>query len=1025
MLLAFLSIQPLGAQAQITTGLMDIRIVDTTGGVMPGATVVVRNVDTGLERTFVSGDNGRVVVPQLQPGRYVVEASMPGFATLRQEDVVLTVGQSLSFDLTMQVSAVQETITVSGTPTVNVKKIESSSTLNQMTIDKTPVLGRKFEDLLTLTPGVSITQGPDGDEINFNGQRGIFNNFSVDGGDFNNGFFGEQVGGQRAAIDITMDAIQEFQVVASGASAEFGRTGGGIVNVITKSGTEEVHGSLFYFQRLEDLTADDALGRPLESFDREQVGGTIGGPIMTVRDRMFYFGAVEFIDEDFSRPGLSIPIGSVPCPVAAPTILNDEALIASNPDCQRLSLLNFFQTGFNQDEGTPVSRTVNTASVLAKWDWSPDEDNQVSATYSFTRSRNVNQTFDVDTFGNSANGIEGPAKIQRASSTWSWTVAPTQFNELHFTYSRENRPRSAVESNLPADVGAGFAPSFRFGNPFFLQPDVDELFWRTQVRNNFTWIQGDHTIKFGGEWVHSNNAQVFRGFFTGRYLFDSVPGFLRFASDASMGPGFGPGTLACADGTFTDVSIGCGDAGATGGPLLFFLQTADRTGPATDAAGFSEISNEDLALFIQDAWQIHPHVTFNYGFRWEAQIMPDVVVPPEQTVFARFLGDPRFPSDGKIRSQKKQWQPRAGIAWDIGGNRTSVLRVSGGIYYARQNMLTQVGSITTNGVQAQTLFANTFLHAAFGAPIPTFPGVLSPPVLPEGEFPLFSGVRVFADDYRNPRVTTFNSAFEQKLFADWSAYVDFTWSKGVALTRFLNFNSGSPPTRLPENGNAVIYEGPPPFDPILGETMVTVSNGSSLYRGVTFGMRKQFSQGFQMDWNYTYSKDKDDDSNERDPFLDRSFDRSNLQKDFGLSDRDIRHRFNLVLTAELPFDFTGNVRFQGHTSQPTTIREDGDGSGPPCSRTNTLTRVVDGIDCGRNNLRKINGFNSLDWRIERAFKWADGRYSIVAIAEMFNTTDEPNFINPLITPGLFNFDGFLRQGVGDPRQLQLAVRFVF
>src|SRR5262249_41751180 len=153
------------------------------------------------------------------------------------------------FTLKMKVSGASEHITITATPVVDTTATQSSSTLNELAVSTTPILGRKFEDLLTLTPGVSIVQGPDGDEINFAGQRGVFNNISLDGGDYNNGFFGEQAGGRRAAIDITLDAVKEFQVVATGASAEFGRTAGGVVNVITKSGTNQVHGSLFHFQR--------------------------------------------------------------------------------------------------------------------------------------------------------------------------------------------------------------------------------------------------------------------------------------------------------------------------------------------------------------------------------------------------------------------------------------------------------------------------------------------------------------------------------------------------------------------------------------------------------------------------------------------------------------------------------------------------------------------------------------------------------------------------------------------------------
>src|SRR5262249_34046768 len=214
-------------------------------------------------------------------------------------------------------SQVQERVTITATPTVDTVKTEASTTLNETAVGSTPILGRKFEDLLTLTPGVSVVQGPDGDEINFAGQRGIFNNVSFDGGDYNNGFFGEQLGGQRAAIDIPLDAVKEFQVVATGATAEFGRTAAGIINVISKSGTNEVHGSVFHFQRLEALTANTSEGKPLKDFHREQFGGAIGGPIK--KDKAFFFGAFEGIRETLTRANLSDPLAP-PCPIPAPTI---------------------------------------------------------------------------------------------------------------------------------------------------------------------------------------------------------------------------------------------------------------------------------------------------------------------------------------------------------------------------------------------------------------------------------------------------------------------------------------------------------------------------------------------------------------------------------------------------------------------------------------------------------------------------------------------------------------------------------
>jgi hypothetical protein len=790
-----------------------------------------------------------------------------------------------------------------------------------------------------------------------------------------------------------MEAIKEFQVVATGASPEFGRSGGGTINVITKSGTNKLSGSLFHFQRLEALTSNTSDGKPLKDFHREQFGGNIGGPIK--KDRVFYFANFEQITGNLTRPNLSETLGP-PCSVQTPTIQANEALIASSADCQRLALLNFFKTTRQQDEGTPIKKPINTSSLLGKLDYKLNEANELAFSYSFLRTKKENETFDVPTYGASANGTEGPGKIHAFNANFFTTFSSTKLNEFHVTYLREDRPRSATQSNVPADTAMGFATTFRFGNPFFLGPNVDELFQRFQVRDNFSIVAGNHTVKLGGDWTHSNNAQVFRGFFEGRYIFDSVPGFLHYASPASLGPGFGPNIKGCSNGAYVAATASC-PAGTTttGGPLLLYLQGAALDGPATDATGASDINNEEFALFIQDKWQVWPGFTFNYGLRWEAQLFPDPVVPPSQTAYGRFLNDPRFPSDGTLPDQSKMFQPRVGLAWDVAHNSKSVLRASYGIFYARQNMLSQVGSITTNGVQQQTIFFSSDVIAS-GAPGPVWPNVVSPTPVPAGQFPLFTGVRVFSRDYENPRIYSTNVAFEQQIANNLALYVDFTHSKGVHLTRFLNVNRNNF------------------FRPFLDEVQVTSSVGKSLYRGLTVGMRKRLSKGFQFDLNYVLSKDLDDDSNERDPFTDRAFDINNLQADYALSDRDIHHKFNFILNGELPWALEANARIQARSAQPCTPGQTPTAPCGPGVRTAT----------NRNSLRKDNEYFSFDWRLSKVFRFNE-RYSIVPTIEMFNTFNNKNLINPLTTPGLFNFDGFLRQGAGDPRQLQLAAKFTF
>jgi hypothetical protein len=368
------------------------------------------------------------------------------------------------------------------------------------------------------------------------------------------------------------------------------------------------------------------------------------------------------------------------------------------------------------------------------------------------------------------------------------------------------------------------------------------------------------------------------------------------------------------------------------------------------------------------------------------------VIPPSQTAYASLLNDPRFPSDGTLHSQKKEFQPRVGFAWDITNKGQSVLRASYGIYYGRQNMLSQVGSITDNGAQQFGIACASSFGCSVGGPLPVWPNIRNIP--PSGGIPAGASVRVFSKDYKNPRIDTVNVQFEQQLVTDLAMYVDYTHSKGIHLTRFFNYARTG-------------------FFPTLGDVFVTSANGKSLYDGFTIGLRKRFSRRYQFEANYVISKDKDDDSNERDPFTDRAFDIFNPGLDYALSDRDIRNKFNAFAYIELPWKLQFTPRVQARSAQPAT----------PLVRTAT----------NRNTLRKDNGFFSFDWRLARVFKITE-TVEIVPQFELFNTFNNKNLINSLsgagnqnslTAPSLFNFDGFLRQGVGDPRQAQLSIKLLF
>jgi hypothetical protein len=1030
------------AQVQSVNGSIRGDVTDVRGAVVPGAAVEADEIDTDTIHNAITDGSGHFEFPSLSPARYIVKISKSGFATTIQEDLNLTVGRTISLRLTLQIAGTKESIVVSSAPLVDIVTTSSTTTLGEQTIATTPVLGRKFEDLLTLTPGVSISQGPDGDEININGQRGVFNNISLDGGDYNNGFFGEQSGGQRAAVDITLEAVKEFQIVASGANAEFGRTGGGVVNVITKSGTNDFHGSVFEYQRLEALTAAASNGQPLTNFHREQFGGSAGGHI--IKDKLFYFGAAEGIDENLQRANLSTynanSLGSAPCPVANPVFLSNitDAQINGNGDCQRQVLLNFYKTNFNEDDGQPVNHVVRNGAFFGRMDYVVNPKNQLFLSYNFDYSRNPNQTFDVATYGTTANGVEGPAHIQTLNFNLISTLNSRELNEAHFTFGHETRPRSAIDGSAVPDTGIGFFPSFRFGQPFFLGPGASETFYHLDFKDNFSLILGKHTVKVGGEYLYSHNVQVFDGFALGRYIFGNVAGFLHYATPASAGDGFGHNVVQCPDGSFVSTST-CADEASGSSPLALYLQDAGtQTGETVQQAGYSSIANSEPAFYAQDTWQAASRLTLNFGLRWEAQYFPKPVIPPSKTLYGPYLSNPAFPSTGFLPNQTTQFEPRVGFAYDVFGSGRSSLRGSFGIFNARQNMLTQVGAITTNGVQQQTITE----FSGLGNPI--YPNILPPSNCPITGCP-GAGVTVFDRNYHNPRILVFNIGYEQQISQDFVAFVDFTDSKGVYLTRFLDPNVGAavlPGQIIPETGkvyspnaDTVCYRtgstdtcpgifAPGPFA-TLGAITNTISNAKSLYRGITFGVRKRYSHHFQFEAQYTYSHDRDDDSNERDPFTFRYANLYNLAAEYSLSDRDEAHKFNAFGLGDLPFGFKGNFRIQQHSAEPETDNVLGDGTGAPCSFQNSLTRFVNGIDCGRNHLRKDNAFFVFDFGIARPFHFHDNKFSLVPRFELFNTFNNTNNLNPLSSPALFDFSGFLRVGVGDPRQAQLSLRFVF
>ncbi len=950
--LSLLSVTVL-AQSQSTTGLIQGTVVDQNGAVVSGASVAVRNINTGFERTVTSNSDGFFTAPLLPLGTYRVTTSASGFSNSVLENVEVTIGNTLALNIGLKVGGATETVDVSSdADAVDTARTELSTQINQRSVENLPINRRDFSRFALLTPGVSIVQGPDGDEISINGQKGIQNNVSIDGADANNPFFGEQRGGQRPAFTISLESVKEFQVVPVGASAEFGRSSGGFINAVTKSGTNRYSGSAFLFFRNEALASQnpDAVdaGLPTEDFKNYQFGGNIGGPIK--RDKAFFFVAYERNDGDSSKPNSIDP-----------------------------RLTSVFATRFNSpDEETIIDRTNDADVLLAKVDININNNNQLTLRHNYSRAEQVNGTFDVPTWGSSANGRETD-KSNSFIGQLVTNFTGNLLNEFRFQWAKEERPRFYDGPDLPDTTIGTFAGdiSYRFGRPFFLPVPSDDV--RLQFTDNVTFIRGNHTIKTGVDINRTRVSQTFIGFARGRYIFaaptidGAINGFLDYIN------------------------------GVNADALALYLQFAPIGNRTVEEAGTQAYTTIEPGLYIQDSWQARRNLTFNLGFRWEGQYQPDPINSPQDTRYGQFLNDPRFPSDGTIPDFTDGWSPRLAMSWSPGKDGKTAIRLGAGIYYARIPGLVVAGPRNTDGVIAGNIFFANFLCQpdddiiGGGGPngCPEYPGI----VPTQGFSPFNPGVAIFERNFKNPRTIQYSASVEREVAKNTSVLVAYNYAKSTRLTRFVN------------RGDARLYGGVAIFErgdgSGVGEIRSTESSARSLYQGLTFTLNRRFADRFQFQANYLLSWDKSDDDNERDPFTFRYVDPRDLSPEYGYSDRDQRHRFNAFATFLLPYNINLSPIVQYRSAQPTSVLNRG-----------IFPNIVE-----RNTERLENEFFTFDFRASKGFKFGE-RMELEGIFELFNLFNNRNQ-RSLPRPLTFNFDGTVSAGFGEPRQVQLGARFKF
>jgi hypothetical protein len=967
---------PAFSQSAVTTATLEGVVVDATGGALPGATVTARNVETGFSRTVTTEANGSFRVPLLPVGRYVLQIELAGFSSFTREGLVLTVGATVSLgSITLEVATVQETITVSAeSPIVETARAVVAATFEESAINNLPINGRDFQDFATLTPTVVRERGRD--TISMGGQKGIDTNVTLDGADFNNAFFGQATGQPEAKqFVISQEAVKEFVVLSNGYSAEFGRSGGGVLNVITKSGTNDLSGSAIFLGRTEALTSTldtvDGTEIPKTDFSQQQFGGSIGGPI--VKDRVHYFASVD--QQLFNSPfqvDFTTDVSQVP-----PLTQLFGQPVAGVDDLSSL-------------EGT-FHREVNLTAFLAKVDIQLNPTNTLTLRYNFSRFRGIN-------FGASAGGVQGAVQSSAEGTTEDTTdtshsfvisnttvIGSDKFNEIRFQYGTESRPRNGTSNEVPF-VSIGGCCSW--GRQGFLPITSEHP--RIQITDNFTYLFAEHDLKLGVDLNFTNTSQGFFGFSGGEYTFGSLSDFQA-------------------------------------GRVQRFRQLVGLNGFTTQESGTVDFSQQEYAFYVQDSWRVRPGLTLNLGLRWEGLNNP--VVPTEE--FGKPTTNPLDPGgifgldQQAVNDNWNNWAPRAGFAWDPKNDGRTVIRGGAGIFYSRIPLLLLANILTNNGYRQATVDVRS------NFPLP-FPEIFPEAGLPPGD-PLEArlpppDVFFWAPDFQLPQIRRANIGAEREIATNLTVGVDYVFADTIHSQRRVDVNL-NPPLATDAYGRAIFNFRNRP-DPRFGRFAVNESTARGRYQALILSARKR-SDELSFQAFYTFSENLSDDDNERSATGIGPSQPEDPGADWGPSDRDVPHRFVATGIYQLPYEFSVGATLELASGNPFNVLSGADNNQDGLfndravvNDTNRARAQAAGQDLPdglqeRNSARNPN-FYLFDLRVTKRFDFG-GPGQLELLFELFNVFNNANRRTNLGRLDLSNF-GTLNL-IGESRQAQLGIRY--
>jgi outer membrane receptor protein involved in Fe transport len=1003
------------------TGTVTGVVKDERGGLVPGASVKLVNVGTNAERTAVTSEDGNYEVAQLVPGNYRLEIEAKGFSKYVQEPVVVNVLQRTTANADLKVGGIGETVTVTGESAalVETTKTDVSGVVDQRRLESLPVNGRSFASLAVLIPGATLQPSFDPTKarvgtFSVGGSTGRNLNITIDGGDNKD----NAVGG--ILQNFSMEGIQEFALSTQRFSAANGRSGGALLSVVSKSGTNAFHGSVFGFFRDDALNANapkllseantDLFPDPADAvkppFSRQQFGGSIGGPIK--EDKAFFFGTVERTRER----GNSIVPGV------------DQAKIA-------------FLEPFGYEAVQFLPQPFNDWQYTIKGDFNLNSKHTLVTRFAGQNNDALNdQAGFLIVRTDLSGGNESLNTLYNFLASLTSTLNNATVNQFTYQYQTfDNRINATTDLDLlffPDGLAVG-----RNGNV-----PQQTLQKKHQFRDDLTWNRGNHGFKFGGDFTYVPTLG-------GLFAFNSAPEYdFNFnADEIALNPdqfpqGFSttqilPGPITCPAmvGTATCTAA---DLDGIGVVAAVILSGGDPSFNLREGA-------KQFAFYAQDDWKITPRLTLNLGLRYDVDFgFVDNAHATENRAFQalRIIGS-EF-AKKVVEDDVNNISPRIGFAWDFRGDGRSVLRGGYGIYYDQSFLNVPLFAVQQANPEIYATFFNDGPNLSIDSPPPVIPRPLNNPL---------SGTRgrMLDPDFESPYTQQWNIGFAQEIGKDMAVEFDYVHILGLHEFTGLDINprigplinaqrsSPNPGRVLTAQFAAHAAELTALFGTATPFARITVaqSDGRSRYDAFTASFKKRYADKFQLNAHYTLAKSQawfgaTADFGLQPQNLFEKFDPIN----FGPTGEDERHRFVISGIFDLPWDFQVAPIFQMASARPYSIF-------PSCvcdinrdGVNNDRESVNPGIDDQNKlpiNSERGDRFSQLNVRVSKFFRWGEN-YKLGLFFEAFNVfntgnfgnqfqnvTGEPDFGKPI---NFFGATGF-SEPLGIPFQAQLGVRFSF